>query len=283
LPLASAGIILGAMLAPKGAVSMLSFFLVWLTAVLFQITSNLANDFGDFQKGTDTDKRKGEARMVATGAISAEAMRRAVVVFSILSLLTAALCLLQLNLTKQDFLIFSVLAVCSVIAAITYTMGKKAYGYLGLGDVFVFLFFGLLSVGGTYYLFAKEWDWLILLPASAVGLLSSAVLNLNNLRDCEGDAQNNKRTLVVKLGFEKAKKYHAFLLLLPFVLVTEFVFAGNYNNANSWLFLVSLPVFAGRLKTVLRCKKPELLDAELKKQAIGTLLFCILLGLGNIL
>lgn len=282
LPLASAGIILGSLLAWNDGFTWLRFASLLSTAILLQILSNLANDYGDFVKGTDNSKRTGEARMVASGAITPSAMRNAVILFAVLAFASGTLLLLQLELTEHVLWFFYAVGILCILAAITYTVGKKAYGYSGFGDLAVFIFFGLVSVSGTHYLLSGHFNGFVLLPASAMGLLSTGVLNLNNLRDHINDKASNKNTLVVKMGFAKAKLYHTFLLSIPLVLGFLYV-AFNKQSQWQWLFLLTAPIFLKLNSVVKKNQKPALLDGELKKQALTTLLFAILFGIGNIL
>jgi 1,4-dihydroxy-2-naphthoate polyprenyltransferase len=208
LPLSLSGIIVGSFIAYNNQFWNTSIFvLALITTILFQIVSNLANDLGDGLKGTDNNERIGPTRAVQSGAISSSQMKNAVIFTSILSLLAASVLVYigTTNLGIEGVYFYFGLALLCVAAAILYTVGKKAYGYLGLGDVFVFLFFGFVSVMGVYTLFAKEIDWFNIFPSAGVGFLSAAVLNLNNMRDHENDKNSNKRTLVVKLGLKKLK------------------------------------------------------------------------------
>ncbi len=280
LPLASAGIILGSFLAWGNGFIWSRFVLLLGTALLLQILSNLANDYGDFVKGTDNKNRTGEKRMVSSGAISAKAMLVAILVFSVLAFACGTILLLKLDLTRQTLFFFFALGVLAILAAITYTVGKKAYGYSGFGDIAVFVFFGLVSVSGSHFLLSGSFNPSILLPAAAMGLLSTGVLNLNNLRDHINDKASGKNTLVVKLGFEKAKIYHSVLLFLPLVLGVIYVLV-NFHSNWQWLFLFTALIFIRLLATVKKCSDPALLDGELKKQALTTLLFALLFALGN--
>ena len=177
---------------------------------------------------------------------------------------------------------FLVLGCLAIIAAIKYTMGKKPYGYIGLGDLFVFLFFGLTGVLGTYFLHTHQMDWEILLPASTIGLLSTAVLNLNNLRDRENDKSSGKRTLVVKLGADKAKLYHTFLLSGALILSLVYCLI-NFRTPYQFIFLIILPIVISNFIVVWRHNNPSTLDPELKKIALGTLLYSISFGFGLII
>lgn len=281
LPLSISGIIVGASLAEKEFISSPLFWFAILATIGFQVLSNFANDYGDGIKGTDAN-REGEKRMVASGIISPKQMKRAMYVTAGITLLIASM-LIFMAFGNDSFLlafIFFNLAIAAVIAAIKYTVGKSAYGYSGKGDIFVFLFFGLLSVLGSYFLFTKSLTWELLLPATSIGVFSTAVLNLNNMRDIENDAEVGKNTLVVKWGSEKAKKYHYFLLCLGMisaVIYTSF----NYEKPIQFSYVIAFIPFVLNMIKVSKNKEPRLLDSELKKVALSTFAFAILFGIFN--
>ena len=302
LPLSISGIVVGAFLA-KFSVPLirgiefdglldvdflneknyLIFWLAILTTIGFQVLSNFANDYGDGVKGTD-DNREGEVRMVSSGAITPEQMKRAMIVTGAITLVIA-LSLIYVSFGEDNFLysvIFFLLGITSIVAAIKYTVGKSAYGYSGFGDVFVFVFFGLLAVVGTYFLYTKQLNFVVFLPAITVGLLSSAVLNLNNMRDRVNDAKVNKNTLVVKIGAKSAKNYHYSLLTLSLITAVLYVII-KYQSPFQFLFLIAYIPILKHVIFVCKNKEEVLLDGELKKVALSTFLFAILFGLGNIL
>ncbi len=257
------------------------FFGALFTTIVFQILSNFANDYGDGVKGTDT-LRKGEARMVSSGKISSKQMKNATIIFALIGLM------LSINLVFYAFkgynlgyvFLFLGLGIASIVAAIKYTVGNNAYGYSGFGDVFVFIFFGLLSVCGSYFLYTKTLNLNIILPAISIGMLSVAVLNLNNMRDIENDKTNNKNTLVVKKGYAWAKQYHLILVLLPLILSCVYVYF-NYKSLTQFVFFVAfIPLFF-HLKKIRFNKNPELLDGELKKVALSTFLYAVLFSIFN--
>ena len=257
------------------------FWLAILTTIGFQVLSNFANDYGDGIKGSDKN-RTGEARMVASGAISPKQMKMAMILTTIITLIIALL-LIYVAFGSENFgysILFFFLGIASIAAAIKYTVGNSAYGYSGFGDVFVFVFFGLLSVVGSYFLYTKSINFTIFLPAISIGLLSTAVLNLNNLRDQNEDKKNNKNTLVVKLGDKKAKKYHYSLIFGALIAALIYAYV-NFETVYQLMFLVAfIPLFIN-LKTVAKNKIPAALDSELKKVALSTFLFAILFGIGN--
>ena len=262
--------------------SLLIFILAILTTIGFQVLSNFANDYGDGVKGSDKN-RTGEARMVSSGAITPKQMKSAMIITTIITLFVALL-LIYVSFGKENFgysILFFGLGIASIAAAIKYTVGNSAYGYSGFGDVFVFLFFGLLSVVGSYFLYTKSINFKIFLPAISVGFLSTAVLNLNNLRDREEDKKNNKNTLVVKLGNVKAKKYHYFLILGALISALTYVLLDFYD-VTQLLFLIAFIPLIKNIITVAKNTIPAELDKELKKVALSTFLFAILFGFGQL-
>ena len=285
LPLALSCIILGSLLAyAANAYNAWITTLAITTTLFLQILSNLANDYGDGVKGTDNEDRVGPARAIQKGAISPQSMRTAMYIFSGLSLISG-IGLIYLGLKDANLgysVFFFLLGLGAIAAAIKYTVGKNAYGYSGMGDLFVFLFFGLIGVCGTFYLHTGVFDPLILLPASAIGFLSAGVLNLNNMRDRESDKKAGKNTLVVKLGKKNAQMYHAFLLIGA--LVCGIVY-NLLAPASAWqyIFLIISPLLFLNLKTVFQHNAPKELDPLLKKLALTSLLFCIVFGIGQLL
>jgi len=291
LPLSVSGIILGSYLGNnnllyegsiRSAVWETSiFWLAILTTIGFQVLSNFANDYGDGIKGSDKN-RTGEARMVSSGAITPSQMKSAMIITTIITLIIALL-LIYVAFGSENLghsILFFGLGITSIAAAIKYTVGNSAYGYSGFGDVFVFLFFGLLSVVGSYFLYTKDINIKIFLPAISIGMLSTAVLNLNNLRDRDEDKKNNKNTLVVKLGYRKAKKYHYFLILGALITALIYVFL-DFRNVYQLIFLVAFIPLVKNIKTVAQNTVSAELDSELKKVALSTFLFAILFAWAN--
>ncbi|NAW70743.1 1,4-dihydroxy-2-naphthoate polyprenyltransferase [Vibrio sp. V27_P1S3P104] len=218
LPLALVSIFTGSALAfSSGSFSVPVTLLALLTATLLQILSNLANDYGDAMKGTDNEKRLGPMRAIQSGAVSLVDMKQAMVINIVLTI-AAGLALVFYSLESlHSILAFIGLGILAMLAAVAYTVGNKPYGYVGLGDLSVFLFFGLLGVSGSYFLQTGHIEWGLFLPSLGCGLMAVAVLNINNMRDIENDAECGKRTIAVRLGQQRAKTYH-FLLLLGAVL-----------------------------------------------------------------
>ncbi len=278
LPLSVSGIIVGAAMAgAKGAFDWRIFVLALLTTIGFQVVSNFANDYGDGVKGTDNDDRVGPARALQTGAITPKAMKRAIIITSVITMLVALL-LVYISFGKDSIgyiLLFLLLGIASIAAAIKYTVGSSAYGYHGFGDLFVFLFFGLLSVCGSYFLFTKQLSWEVFLPAFSIGCLSAGVLNLNNMRDRESDEKVGKNTLVVKIGDEFAKYYHYYLLVSAMFFSLLFVVI-KYKEPLNLIFLLAFIPILWHLKTVYNNKDPKKLDPELKKLALSTFIFSFL-------
>ena len=284
LPLSVSGIIVGSFYAMSQAMFNWKIIIFALSTTLgLQILSNFANDYGDGIKGTDNENRVGPKRAIQSGVITPEAMKRALVITSILTLISAIL--LIYVAFKDHNLGFSLfylgLGILAIASAIRYTVGNSAYGYRGYGDVFVFLFFGLVSTLGIYFMFAKEMDWFLLLPATAIGFLSVAVLNLNNMRDEESDRKSNKNTLVVKMGGANAKVYHYFLVISAMVLILEFSYFKEFNF-DQYIFVLAYIPLIKHLVTVYKNKNPKELDPELKKVALSTFVLSILLSLSFI-
>ncbi len=274
LPLAIGAITMGAFAANiDGVFKWNIYLLALLTAIFLQILSNLANDYGDFKKGTDNENRVGPKRALQSGAISEKAMRIAVIVFSILSL-TSGIALLKIGL--QNFGDLQTLAMLSIglaaiAAAIKYTVGKGAYGYSGLGDVFVFIFFGLVAVGGTYFLMSTQLHWLLLLLAVSFGCLAVGVLNINNLRDIKNDEASNKITLAVRLGRKQTVMYQLILTLTGFWSLSIYIFINTQPTWFYWAFVAFwLPILFSYSR-IAKTKEGEeqKLNNELKVYSLG--------------
>ncbi|MCL4127050.1 UNVERIFIED_CONTAM: hypothetical protein GTU68_030886 [Idotea baltica] len=282
LPLALSSILLGSFLAAKQDLfSWPIFGLAILTTIFLQILSNLANDYGDFQNGADNADRIGPDRMVQSGRISKRSMLRSLYVFALLSFLSG-LSLILIALSGKDLfyiVLFVGLGILSIIAAVKYTAGENPYGYRGLGDLFVFLFFGLTGVLGSYYLFTQSLDASLLLPAASIGMLSTGVLNLNNMRDSKNDQEVGKITVAVKLGKRGAKIYHCFLLIGALVCALLFSLIHFESNWQLLFFVVS-PILAFHLVTVWKIREAKHFDPLLKQLAFSSLLFVLTFGIG---
>ena len=285
LPLALSNTIMGSALAAGEDRFRWSIFgLAALTTILLQIMSNMANDYGDFVNGKDTAERIGPKRMVQSGEITPKTMLRGLIIIGIFTAISGLTLILvgTAGINTTNILIFGALGIAAIVAAIKYTVGKNPYGYRGLGDIFVFIFFGLVGVIGTYFLHTQSFSWDLLLPASAMGFLSTGVLNMNNLRDYEADKNANKKTIVVAMGQQKAKFYHLFLVGGAILLAVIYTIT-NYNSPWQWLFVISLPILFLNLKTVFSYKNSIELYPELGKLSMGTLLFAISFGVGLII
>ena len=293
LPLSVSGIIVGSMyalanptdnvLTPTEVFNWRIFGFAILTTLGLQILSNFANDYGDGMKGTDNEDRVGPKRAIQSGVISPAAMKRAIIITSLLTLLSAILLIYYAFADTNIWysLFFLALGLLSIVSAIRYTVGNTAYGYRGYGDLFVFVFFGLVSTLGVNFLYSKQLDFILFLPASAIGLLSVGVLNLNNMRDEASDRKSNKNTIVVKIGATKAKRYHYFLVITAMVLVLIFALLSHFHF-DQYLFLLAYIPLTKHLINVYKNQETRLLDPELKKLALSTFALSILLALSMI-
>lgn len=290
LPLSVSGIIVGSMyalanptddvLTPTEVFNWKLFAFAIITTLGLQILSNFANDYGDGMKGTDNEDRVGPKRTIQSGVITPQAMKSAIILTSVLTLLSA-IYLIYLAFGAYNLgysLFYLILGIAAIASAIRYTVGNSAYGYRGFGDVFVFVFFGLVSTLGVNFLYSKQLDAVLILPATAIGFLSVAVLNLNNMRDEASDRKSGKNTLVVKMGIENAKKYHYFLIVGAMILVLLFAVLSDFNF-DQYLFLSAYIPLIKHLNTVRKNENTKLLDPELKKVALSTFALSILLAL----
>ena len=290
LPLSVSGIIVGSMFAlaypttnvltPTEVFNWQLFGFAILTTLGLQVLSNFANDYGDGMKGTDNEDRIGPKRAIQSGVISPEAMKKAIIITSVLTFISSLL-LIYFAFGEAYIwysVLFIVLGLLAIASAIRYTVGDTAYGYRGFGDFFVFVFFGLVSTLGVNFLYSKEVDYRLILPAIAIGFLSVGVLNLNNMRDEASDKKAGKNTIVVKIGGVKAKKYHYFLIISAMVLVLIFAILKDFNF-DQYIFLIAYLPLIKHLITVSRNTEPRALDPELKKLALSTFLLSILLSL----
>ena len=296
LPLSVSGIMVGSLyalanptrevLTPTQVFDWKIFGFAILTTLGLQILSNFANDYGDGVRGTDNNDRVGPMRTIQSGAISPAAMKRAIIITALLTLMSSVL-LIYYSFRYSNIgysVFFLILGILAIISAIRYTIGNTAYGYRGYGDMFVFVFFGLVSTLGVNFLHSKQVDLQLVLPAIAIGLLSTGVLNLNNMRDELSDRKSGKNTLVVKMGGAWAKKYHFFLIITAMVLVLVFaiIYNGTGFKFDQYLFIVAYFPLIGHLITVYNNRDPRNLDPQLKKLAISTFLLSVLLSLSLI-
>ncbi len=282
LPLSFSSVILGSLLALWR-----DSFDVWIlvgalfTTLFLQVLSNLANDYGDFINGVDNDQRLGPRRSLQSGDITPRQMRTGIFICTLLALISGIALLYEASKKMNNGLLltFFIVGLLAIAAAVKYTVGKSPYGYKGFGDLAVFLFFGITGVAGTFFLHTQELTWVELLPAVAIGLLATGVLNLNNMRDIENDRQSGKKSLVVVMGLKKAKNYHAFLVFGAIAAVIIFTLL-RYQSPYQFLFLISTPMLLQNVLTVYKGRLSEDFDGELKKLAIATLIFAVTIGLG---
>lgn len=284
LALALAGVGMGIFLAgSSGAFNLAIAVLTLLTASLLQILSNLANDYGDTVHGADHGQRKGPSRAVQSGRVSAQEMRRAILVVAGLCALSGIL-LLWLALGVDGLVIlaaFLLLGALAIWAAISYTAGRLPYGYAGLGDMAVLIFFGWVGVLGSYYLQALDLRVALLLPATSCGLFAVAVLNVNNIRDIDSDRMAGKKSIPVRVGLRRARLYHWLLLIGGFLTAVTYVVI-DYRSPWQLLFLVSAPLFVQNARAVSRLAATEL-NPYLGQLSLATLLFVICFGMGQLL
>jgi 1,4-dihydroxy-2-naphthoate octaprenyltransferase len=293
LPLSVSGIIVGSMyalanptdnvLTPTEVFNWEIFAFALLTTLGLQVLSNFANDYGDGVKGTDNEDRVGPKRAIQSGVISPQAMKHALVITSVLTLFSAIF-LIYVAFGEDNIgysVFYLILGILAIASAIRYTVGNRAYGYRGYGDLFVFIFFGLVSTLGVNFLYSKQLDFVLVLPATSIGLLSVGVLNLNNMRDEASDRKSGKNTVVVKMGGEKAKQYHYVVIITAMVLVVVFAILSGFHF-DQYLFLLAYIPLTKHLITVSKNTDAKLLDPELKKVALSTFLLSILLSVSMI-
>ena len=278
LPLSLSGIIVaGAVAITEDVFSGVIFGLSLLTTLSFQILSNFANDYGDGVKGTDNADRIGPKRALQSGILNAHQLKQGMLINSVISMLFSAV-LILIAFWERDWtymLVYSALGVFAVTAAITYTVGKGAYGYMGLGDLFVFLFFGIVGVVAAYFLYTDQLNREIVWLSMCIGCLSTAVLNLNNMRDRINDDRVGKITLAVRLGSQGSRVYHGLLILTAIVFALLFLL----TRQNNWWLLpaVALLPLIPHLIRVFRISDPAQFDPELKKVALSTFAFALLI------
>ncbi|MEI9750557.1 1,4-dihydroxy-2-naphthoate polyprenyltransferase [Moellerella wisconsensis] len=283
LPLGVIAIVTGSALAYwtdnfKWPVALLSI----ITAGILQILSNLANDYGDAVKGSDTAERIGPLRGMQKGIITQADMKKALKITISLACFFGLLLIIVACEKPEDALGFLVLGLVAIVAAITYTVGKKPYGYLGLGDISVLIFFGWLSVIGTYYLQANSFDIVTILPATACGLLSVAVLNINNMRDIENDIKAGKNTLAVRLGAQGSRIYHA-IIIISAILCLIFFNLIYLHGWSGWLFLLAVPLLLNHVSKVLNDPTTEGMRPMLVNMVKLALLTNLLFSIGLVL
>jgi 1,4-dihydroxy-2-naphthoate octaprenyltransferase len=283
LPLAAASIGMGGFLAYfHGLFDWVIFMLCLTTTLLLQILSNLANDYGDHMHGADHSDRIGPVRMVQSGEISAEKMKSAMIGVAVVTFFIGMWLLIRsLGVGTKEFYIMLTLGILSILAAVKYTSGKKPYGYQGLGDLAVIVFFGLVAVLGSYYLQTGNIRWDHLLPAISCGSFATAVLNVNNIRDIDSDRKAGKLSIPVRIGRSAAIRYHWVLLFTGLICSVVFT-AMNFRSVWQWLFLLVVPLIYLNGAAVMK-KTGQELDPYLKQMAITTLLYVVTFGLGLVI
>ena len=284
LPLALASIGMGSFLAGfNGKFRWSVFLLASLTTVSLQILSNLANDYGDTRHGADHAERSGPSRAVQSGSITPQAMKKGIYFFIFFSLLSGiALLLVAFPTFDPAFFLLLLLGLLAIGAAVNYTMGKNPYGYAGFGDLFVLIFFGFAGVGGTYFCHTGTFDASVIWPSLSSGLLATAVLNINNIRDITSDKKAGKMSVPVRIGRKKAVIYHWFLIVTALIAAGIYV-EGHYHSPWQWMFLLSAPLLLYNAIKVQKTHDPALLDPLLRQLALSALLFTVLFGIGNLL
>ena len=281
LPLALSSIFLGTFLALRNGVFDVTVFILASTTTIFlQILSNLANDYGDSQHGADSAEREGPQRAVQSGEITKEAMLKGIIVFVGLSLISGVwLIFAAFGAVDKLFWLFLVLGIAAIGAAIKYTAGANPYGYKGFGDLFVFVFFGLVGVLGSYFLYSHSFDWLMLLPASACGFLATGVLNVNNIRDIESDKKAGKYSIPVRIGRDAAVRYHSWLLRGAALFMICYAALSRFSIVE-YLFILAFPLLDKNDKAVKKKTTPAQLDPYLKQLALSTFFMVLLFGVG---
>lgn len=283
LPLGLIAIVTGSALAYwTGHFELPIALLAILTAGTLQILSNLANDYGDAVKGTDTEERLGPLRGMQKGVITPAQMKKALIINVIISCVSGIALIIVACKKPEDAIGFLVMGLLAIVAAITYTVGKRPYGYMGLGDISVLIFFGWLSVIGTYYLQANAFNIVTLLPATACGLLSVAVLNINNMRDLENDIQAGKNTLAVRLGASGSRIYHTCVIAIAIICLIAFTLI-YMHRWTAWLFLLAVPMLLLHIKRVNADLSGEAMRPLLEHMVKAALLTNILFSLGLVL
>ena len=279
LPLSISGILVGSSLAYNiNSFDNIIFFLSIITAISFQVLSNFANDYGDGILGTD-NQRIGPDRVIASGKLSLKELKKGIVINVFISI-TFSYSLIKYSFKSDYFLIliFLILSISSIVAAIKYTMGKSPYGYHGLGDIFVFIFFGYVSVFGSFFLQTKIINYELFILSAIIGFLCVGVLNLNNIRDIENDSAMNKKTIPTRIGFSNSKIYQIFLILFSIVLTALFTF--KFKPSYNYIFVVIgiLPLVYHLFK-VRQAKTPIEFKPLLKQLAVSNFFYSIFMSI----
>ncbi len=284
LPLAISSIILGSSIAAyDGFFDLTIFYLALFTAMLLQVVSNLANDYGDAETGADNEQRVGPQRVMQAGLVTKAEMKNALFIsISVTVLLGVVLIYTAFKDDLMMTIVFLGLGVLAIVAAVMYTMGEHPYGYSGYGDISVFIFFGLVGVIGSYTLFSRELYFLLLLPASLCGFLSASVLNINNIRDLSSDIQVGKFTLAARLSYKKAIIYHWLLFVLAETSTIAFIVLAELPKV-TWLHLLLVPLFIYIGKQLPKYDDGQLMNEQLRNTVLGTFAYCSLIAIGLVL
>lgn len=283
--LSISSVIMGSFLANQTGHFNSNVFIGTLIVTIFlQTLSNLANEYGDTIHGVDNDHRLGPKRGVQAGTITLTQMKRAIIFVTLVSLISGVWLVWEGTKGLPSVAIWILLSIglLAIAAALKYTVGKNPYGYKGLGDVAVFLFFGLVAVLGTFYLHTHSIPNQQFLPAATMGLFAVSVLNMNNLRDFENDKNHGKRSLVVLMGVRSAKLYQASILTTAWLCAIAYTLL-NFATWWQWMFFITLPFYLKNIERVFNCTHLSELDSELKRLSIATLFFSLTFGIGLLL
>ncbi|BBA17289.1 1,4-dihydroxy-2-naphthoate octaprenyltransferase [Blattabacterium cuenoti] len=283
LPLSLSGITLSFFISQsRKNVSIITYILSITTALLLQILANFANDYGDSITGVDNFRRIGPKRTIQCGLISLSEMKKAIFIFSVLSFFSGLFLLFQTILWKNIlifFIYFLGILVC-IYSSIRYSIGSRPYGYItGMGDLFVMIFFGILSVEGSYFLYTHILSMDIFFLSLSIGFLNVGVLNLNNMRDLDNDRENKKYTIPVWLGIEYAKLYHTFIILISIFLGGYFIFLNKKTVCQCFFFIFIFIFLILHVRNIIFIKENKIFDLELKKLVILIFLYGFSIGI----
>ena len=282
LMVSSAGIFMGTLIAASyGYFQWSVFVFTLLTTWCLHLLCNVSNDYGDAVRNTDVDHDFGDVRYVQDGLLSLKEVKNMCYILGVLSAIFGSLMIfsaLGFGITVAHIIFFA-LGIFAIYGAVAYTNGKKPYGYISLGDLSVFIFFGLATVIGSYYLQTLVFDFSILLPAAAIGMPIVGLLNNNNIRDIEADPRSGKITVAYNLGLKKARIYQFILITLLFILSAGYVLL-HYYSLWQWLFLLMLIPFSMYIKAFYNAKTPHEYNKLMGMISMFTLLFGIVYGLG---
>ena len=282
LPLSCAGVLLGILLAVADwKVDFLTAILIVITTVCLQILSNLSNELGDVLRGTDTADRQGPQYGLNSGGMSVADMKRLIGTFVGLCMVFGATLVWRTFGTFWDLtpIMVLMLGAAAIAGAMKYTLGPNPYGYRAKGDIYVFLFFGLVSVLGSYFMCTKGLGlhWKLLLPSTGVGCFSVGVLNVNNIRDMKTDAAN-RVTVAIKLGLKRARIYQTVLIGLGWACMIAYCLL-CWPSWWHWMWVITLPLYVRHLHMVWT-REDRGLDPALPLLVLSTFALCLLMGLG---